>query len=144
MPTACRQSLKKKYPARPPRRDGKVADQIRLRLIDLFGKVTSKEEFARQSYFCSALVVACYTISGVIEGSAEAAYPPDVFSPADLYRDPTFGWFLGYLARDADSIPADDPLMAMTLWRDHQDMRWWSRRSKGREPHISLYRRRRW
>jgi hypothetical protein len=63
---------------------------------DNYGNVTSHEKFAEQSFFCSAFVVACYSAVGIIGQSAHVAYPPNFFSPAGLYRDPTFGWLLGY------------------------------------------------
>lgn len=90
-----------------------------------YGKVTTDEEFAQQSFFCSAFVVACYTVVGIIGESAQVAYPPQFFSPAGLYQDPTFGWLLGYLIPEGGSVPADDPLLSATLWRDLQDVRWW-------------------
>jgi hypothetical protein len=90
-----------------------------------YGKVLSKNELEQSSYFCSALVVACYTVSGVIGDTAQLAYKADAFSPADLHEDPTFGWFLGYISADRNEIPPDDPLMTTTLWRDLPDVRWW-------------------
>jgi hypothetical protein len=93
---------------------------------DNYGKVTSHEKFAEQSFFCSALVVACYSAVGIIGSSAHVAYPPNFFSPAGLYRDPTFGWLLGYLLPEGGSIPENDPLLLeTTLWRDLQSLRWW-------------------
>jgi hypothetical protein len=94
-------------------------------LQENYGKMTKKDELLQGPYFCSALVVASYILSGVIGESAHLAYPPDVFSPAELHRDPTFGWFLGYVTNAPESIPSDDPLLALARWEDHQDMRWW-------------------
>jgi hypothetical protein len=91
-----------------------------------YGKVTSHEEFAEQSFFCSAFVVACYAVVGIIGENAQAAYKPNFFSPGHLYQDSTFGWLLGYLLPDGGSIPLHDPpLSQATLWRDLQEARWW-------------------
>ena len=91
-----------------------------------YGKVTSDEEFAQQSFFCSAFVVACYSVAGPIGSTAQIAYPPNAFSPGSLYSDPTFGWLLGYLVPQGGSVPEDDPIrVTATAWRDHQDCRWW-------------------
>ena len=90
-----------------------------------YGKITTTDEFLKQAYFCSALVVACYMVAGVIGDTAQVAYPPNVISPGDLHRDPTFGWVLGYIVPDGKNIPADDPLMVGTLWKDNLEARWW-------------------
>lgn len=91
-----------------------------------YGQVTSNEEFAKQSFFCSALVVACYSVAGVIGPSAQVAYVPAMFSPGSLHQDPTFGWLLGYLVPEGGSVPDDDPVQTQgTLWRDLMDCRWW-------------------
>lgn len=100
-------------------------DQLEL-IRNNYGKVTSDEEFARQSFFCSAFVVACYSVVGVIDPTAQIAYLPDAFSPGSLYQDPTFGWLLGYLIPEGGAVPEDDPvLIRATLWRDLLDCRWW-------------------
>jgi hypothetical protein len=91
-----------------------------------YGKVLTKDELERRSYFCSALVVACYIVSGVIGDTAQLAYKADAFSPANLHEDPTFGWFLGYITSPDNDIPPDDPLLATTLWRDIAEQPWWS------------------
>jgi hypothetical protein len=54
--------------------------------------------------------VACFCAVGIIDTSAQVAYPAQVISPAALYGDPTFGWFIGYLVSDASIIPDGDPL----------------------------------
>ncbi|WP_046868854.1 hypothetical protein [Microvirga massiliensis] len=88
-----------------------------------YGKVTTDDEFAKHSFFCSAFVVACYSVVGVIGETAQAAYQPDCFSPGRLCKDPTFGWLLGYLVPDGGSVPPDDPLdVAAMKWRDATDM----------------------
>jgi hypothetical protein len=97
-------------------------DFIRLN----YGKVTSSDDLAKQSFFCSAFVVACYSVAGVIGPSAQVAYVPDMFSPGSLHQDPTFGWFLGYLVPEGGFVPDDDPIQTQgALWRDLQDCRWW-------------------
>jgi hypothetical protein len=91
-----------------------------------YGTFASKEEFAKKYFFCSAFVVACYAIVGIIGESAQVAYQPSFFSPGHLYQDPTFGWLLGYLLPEDGSIPPDDPpLSQATLWRDNYGARWW-------------------
>jgi hypothetical protein len=49
-----------------------------------YGEVTSHEEFAKQSFFCSAFVVACYALVGIIGETAQVAYQPNNFSPGHL------------------------------------------------------------
>ncbi len=95
------------------------------RISENYGSVTSKEEFEKRKYFCSALIVASYSVVGIIGESAQVAYPPGIFSPGDLYKDVTFGWFLGYLKKKDVKIQDDDPLMNHTLWCDQQELRWW-------------------
>lgn len=91
-----------------------------------YGKVTSKEQFAQQSFFCSAFVVACYSVVEIIGPTAQVAYPPNAFSPASLYRDPTFGWLLGYLVPPDGFVPENDPVQTTAhLWRNSQSVRWW-------------------
>ena len=70
-----------------------------------YGKVTSHEEFAEQRFFCSAFVVACYAVVGIIGETAQVAYKPNFFSPGHLYQDCIFGWLLGYLLPEDGSIP---------------------------------------
>ena len=84
-----------------------------------FGISKSHEEFAKQSFFCSAFVVACYAVVGIVDETAQVAYQPEYFSPGHLYSDPTFGWILGYLLPEGGTIPSDDPpLQISTWWRD--------------------------
>ena len=99
----------------------------RLEIVrDNYGKLTSTEEFAQQRFFCSAFVVACHLVAGVIGPKAQIAYLPDAFSPGSLYQDPTFGWLLGYLVPEGGSVPSDDPTLSQaTLWRDLPRERWW-------------------
>jgi len=107
-------------------RDSKYYFDNQLEFIRTnYGKVTSREKFAEKSFFCSAFVVACFSVVGIIDGSAQAAYQPEFFSPAGLYRDPTFGWLLGYLLPEGGSVPDNDPLLETTLWCDCLDVRWW-------------------
>jgi hypothetical protein len=100
-----------------------------------YGEITSHEKFSEKSFFCSAFVVACFSVVGIIGESAQVAYPPEFFSPAGLYREPTFGWLLGYLLPEGGSIPDADPLLsATTLWRDCPDARWWLSVRDGHSP----------
>jgi hypothetical protein len=60
-------------------------------------------------YICSELVVAAFIEIGFIQPSAAIAYQCDTYSPGDLGRDPTFGFFVGYLKPETtEEIPADD------------------------------------
>jgi hypothetical protein len=91
-----------------------------------YENVTKEEDFATQNFICSAFIVACFSVVGIIGGSAQVAYPPEFFSPAGLHRDPTFGWFVGYLLPKGGAVPDDDPLSSgMTLWRDQPELQWW-------------------
>jgi hypothetical protein len=91
-----------------------------------YGSVTSDEDFARQSFFCSSFIVACYIVVCIIGPTAQVAYLPEAFSPGHLYRDPTFGWLLGFLLPPGAAVPEDDPLLVHTTsWIDCQDERWW-------------------
>jgi hypothetical protein len=91
-----------------------------------YGEVTSHEDFAKQSFFCSAFVVACYAVVGIIGETAQVAYQPSNFSPGHLVEDPTFGWLLGFLVPEGGAFPSDDPLLTQgTMWCDCQDARWW-------------------
>lgn len=92
-----------------------------------YGNLTSHDEFAERSFFCSAFVVACYTVVGIIDDSAQVAYQPNNFSPGHLPQDPTFGWLLGFLVPEGGSVSKDDPVLtqASAVWRELMDCRWW-------------------
>lgn len=108
------------------KRSGEYFDNQLEFIRENYGKATSREEFAEQSFFCSALVVACYAVVGIIGETAQVAYQPTHFSPGHLAKDPTFGWLLGYLLPEGGSLPANEPLLQQaTLWRDCQEVRWW-------------------
>ena len=82
-----------------------------------YGKVMPDDEFAKKSFFCSAFVVACYSVVGIIGETAQGAYKPEAFSAAGLYRDPTFGWLLGHIVPKGGAVLEDDPLLIeTTLW----------------------------
>jgi hypothetical protein len=83
-----------------------------------YGEFKSNEEMAKSAYFCSALIVACFAAVGIIDRSAQVAYPPRAFAPGSLYADPTFGWHLGYLVPEGSGVPDDDPLYALMQWSD--------------------------
>lgn len=101
-------------------------DQLSI-IRENYGKYTTDDEFSKQSFFCSAFVVACYSVVGIIAANAQTAYLPEAFSPAALYRDPTFGWLLGYILPEGGSVPDDDPLLTeTTLWSQHSSNQWWS------------------
>lgn len=103
-------------------RDANLITQLEY-IRENYGKTTSVEDFAKQSFICSAFVVACYSVVGIIGETAQAAYKPNDFAPGHLGKDPTFGWLLGYLVPRDGSIPDDDPLLVTaTLWRDVQSL----------------------
>jgi hypothetical protein len=83
-----------------------------------YGEFKTNEEMAKSEFFCSALIVACFTAVGIIGETAQVAYPPDVTAPGGLYADPTFGWFLGFLVPEGNSVPDSDPLLSITSWSD--------------------------
>jgi len=94
---------------------------------DNFGRYSTAEQLAAKSFFCSGFVVACYQAVGIIDNSAQVAFPPEFFSPAKLYQEATFGWLLGYLIPQGGFVPPDDPLMNhATLWRDIEEKPWWA------------------
>ncbi|MBM1689277.1 hypothetical protein [Sulfitobacter geojensis] len=105
----------------------KQHDNNQLEFIrDNYGKFTSSDEYAVQSFFCSAFIVACYSVVEIIGPSAQVAYVPNMFSPGNLHQDPTFGWVLGYIVPEDGYVPDDDPIQSQgTLWRDLQGCRWW-------------------
>ena len=80
--------------------------------------ISSLAELSQRNYFCSALIVACWCVSGMLHNSTWGVYKPDSLSPGDLHRDVTFGWVLGYLMANGVSVPKDDPLQALTQWAD--------------------------
>jgi hypothetical protein len=83
-----------------------------------YGEFQPADEIAKSAFFCSALVVACFAAVGIIDNSAQVAYPPAAFAPGGLCTDPTFGWALGYLVPEGNSVPEDDPLRFVTQWAD--------------------------
>jgi hypothetical protein len=106
-------------------RDEYFDNQLKF-IEENYEKATLTEEFSRQSFFCSAFVVACYSVVGIIGETAQAAYHPQSFSPGCLGEDPTFGWLLGHLLPKNGSVPGDDPLLTKaTRWRDMQGCQWW-------------------
>ena len=74
-----------------------------------FDKKWDKDEYMRKSYFCSALVVACHAEVGIIGHSARSFFCTDVYSPADLICEPTFGLFEGYLVPIGGTKPDCEP-----------------------------------
>lgn len=93
-----------------------------------YGKFSSNEEFSKRGFFCSAFIVACYCAVGVIDKTAQCAYPSNFFSPAGLYRDPTFGWLMGFLFENNKNIfPIEnDPILdEVTFWEEFDD-KWWA------------------
>lgn len=83
-----------------------------------YGEYRTVEQLSACSYFCSGFVIACYEAVGIIDETAQVAFPPDVYSPKHLHEDPTFGWLLGYLVPSGSSVPTDDPALTVTRWVD--------------------------
>jgi hypothetical protein len=91
-----------------------------------YNKSTSRSEFENRTFFCSAFVVACYTVVGLIDETAQAAYIPHHFSPGHLSRDNSFGWLLGYIFPGVEQIFSDEStLNHATQWRNFPNLRWW-------------------
>lgn len=101
--------------AYPGRRQEYLNDQLG-EIKRRFGTFTTEKYLEKDSFFCSALVVACYYMVGIIDESAQVLYPHKLISPADLHGDPTFGWFLGYMLPPDATVPAEDPLGRLTSW----------------------------
>lgn len=90
-------------------------------IVRHYGEFKTNEEIAKSAFFCSSLVVACFTAVGIIDASAQVAYPPAAVAPGGLYVDPTFGWLLGFLVPKGSSVPTTDPLLSITRWSDIAD-----------------------
>ncbi|RVH78123.1 hypothetical protein CN203_11550 [Sinorhizobium meliloti] len=93
-------------------------------ISDNYGKYSTTEEYARKRFICSAFVVACYTVVGIIDSSAQVAYVPEHFSPGHLSTDSSFGWLLGYLVPEGVTVPNDDPCRFKGAWIDI-GTEWW-------------------
>lgn len=91
-----------------------------------YGKADTAENYSKQSFFCSAFVIACFAAVGVIDASAQVGYQPSFFSPGHLYQDPTLGWLAGFLVPEGGAVGMDDPaFVSTTHWVDAPEMRWW-------------------
>jgi hypothetical protein len=91
-----------------------------------YGRSSTIEQLTAKSFFCSGFVVACFQAVGIIDSSAQVAYPPEFYSPAHLYADATFGWLLGFLLPKGNSVPEDDPIQTQaTNWTGMDELRWW-------------------
>jgi hypothetical protein len=79
------------------------------KLYKHFEEGLQPQDHKKLKYICSALVVASFIEIGFIQPSAAIAYQPDTLSAGDLGRDPTFGYFVGYLkSANSGEIPDDD------------------------------------
>jgi len=88
-------------------------DEHRLNLLaklyDHFENGLSPDNHNKLQYICSDLVVAAFVEIGFIQPSAAIVYKGDAYSAGDLGRDPTFGFFVGYLKPEGtEGIPVDD------------------------------------
>lgn len=91
-----------------------------------YGRSSTNEQLAAQSFFCSGFVVACFQAVGIIDISAQVAYPAEFYSPAHLYAEATFGWLLGFLRPEGNAVPTDDPIQTQaTKWNEIDGPRWW-------------------
>ncbi len=72
-------------------------------------------------YICSELIVACFAGVGFIKPDARIVYQCNTFTPADLGKDPTFGFFVGYIKRRHDiQIPNNDEFTKNVTLREIQ------------------------
>jgi hypothetical protein len=79
------------------------------KLYEHFEKGLQAVDHRKPKYICSELVVAAFIEIGFILPSAAITYQCDTYSPGDLGRDPTFGFFVGYLKPETTKeIPKDD------------------------------------
>lgn len=86
------------------------------RLHEFFENNAPQHTLTNRPFFCSALVVACYCVVGIIDDCAAVIYSPDVYSPGALGTEPTFGHIFGYLAPAGYEVPADDPFINNTRY----------------------------
>jgi hypothetical protein len=69
-----------------------------------------------RKYFCSELVVSVFELVGFLGRGAGEIYNAAYMAPGDLVRDCTFGFLVGYMAKEAPRpVPADDPLLHTPL-----------------------------
>lgn len=79
------------------------------KLNDFFNGAASPEPIIKRNYFCSELVVSCFSATNFISPSAQVLYRSSVTSPGDLGREPTFGIFCGYISKiPGYSVPSTD------------------------------------
>lgn len=97
------------------RKENHEATQID-RLHEFFENSAPPHDLANRPFFCSALVVACYCVVGIIDNSAAVIYSPDIYSPGALGNEPTFGHILGYLAPAGYEVPDEDPFLKNTRY----------------------------
>ena len=105
------------------RRQQHVDNQLE-KLADYFSKNAPPNDYVNRVYFCSALVVACYCVVGIIDSSATTIYTPDIYSPGALAEDPTFGHIVGYLADVGYQIPLNDPFINRTNFKKIFNAEW--------------------
>ena len=88
-------------------------------LEDYFsGNMVQKSPLKHQ-YFCSEFVVDCFIATGFIDQSAAVYYNSETFAPGDLGKDPTFGYFLGYISDDENyQVPEADEFYNQSTWED--------------------------
>ncbi|HLP62639.1 MAG TPA: hypothetical protein VK186_27615 [Candidatus Deferrimicrobium sp.] len=73
----------------------------------------------KKHYFCSELVVDCFIYTGIIQPSAAVVYRSNVTSPGALGKDPTFGYFYGYLSCIENyQIPETDEFFDETTFNE--------------------------
>ena len=105
----------------------KLLDENMLKIVnENYEKSILDEKYEKSAYFCSGLVVACYCVAGPIGSSARIIYNPAAYAPGHLYKQPTFGWVLGYLDEGSLDTPDDDPLQFETRWDAQSAPHWWS------------------
>lgn len=75
---------------------------INSKLKAYFDNKYTPQEIEKEKYFCSELVVDCFIKVNFISESAAVLYQSDTYSPGDLSKDGTFGFFYGYLLTKQD------------------------------------------
>ncbi|MBL5862160.1 hypothetical protein JBO49_16265 [Serratia fonticola] len=79
-------------------------ENIHEKLESFFNNLTAPASPEKSSYFCSEFVSDCFIAVGFIDPSAAVLFQSDTYSPGDLGKEPAFGTFWGYLAKDNNYV----------------------------------------
>ncbi|MDH2917231.1 MAG: hypothetical protein PXX77_10200 [Gallionella sp.] len=94
------------------------AETVHEKLMEFFETNPAPKDQAKDAFFCSAFVVACYCEAGIIDDSARIIFDPKIYSPKGLSEEATFGHVLGYIAKDGYSVPSCDPFLNRSSFRE--------------------------